>query len=694
MDGFATISMPFANHDGGSNTAPRGGDLWIRYPDGTLRNLTQEAGFGMTGLQGANAIAVREPSVHWNGAKAVFAMAVGSTTQQYQWETRFWQLYEVSGLGQGQAVAITKVPNQPANANNISPVYGSDDRIIFASDRSRGGEAHLYPQLDEYESTISLSGIWSLNPVSGDLKLLEHAPSGAFHPFVDSFGRVVFSKWDHLQRDQQADADAAGGTYGSFNYGDESAGAARLASRAEVFPEPRDTAHPENVANHANGHRFNQFFPWQMNEDGTEEETLNHVGRHEIGGFYLGETAFTDDPNLSEYAPEANHVNRNYLNGDGGIFQLREDPTHPGLFFAANMREFNGGRAGQIVTLSGAPDVNPESMQVAWITHPDTKFEVPDGQAPPAGATGRYRNPLPMSDGKLVAAHTAEVKGDANLGTRANPNFRYQFRLKTLQPSGGYYIVDQLLTPGITKSVSWYDPDVLVSYNGPLWELDPVEVVARPRPALRSTPLQLPEQQVLAEEGVNETLLRTWLRNNGLALIISRDVTTRDRADLQQPFNLRVPGGASTVSASGKVYDVPHFQIFQGDQVRGYGGTTTPRPGRRVLAQTMQATAVAKNPANPGGPTGSVKVAADGSMAAFVPSSRALTWQLTDATGKAVVRERNWISFQPGEIRTCVSCHGLNTRSQTGGTVPQNKPEALRQLLTLWKTLPAAPAAP
>ncbi len=42
---------------------------------------------------------------------------------------------------------ITRVPNQPAAYNNVSPTYGTDDRILFTSDRPRGGEAHLYPQL-------------------------------------------------------------------------------------------------------------------------------------------------------------------------------------------------------------------------------------------------------------------------------------------------------------------------------------------------------------------------------------------------------------------------------------------------------------------------------------------------------------------------------------------------------------------
>ena len=65
---FAVIHSNFSNHTPGVDSAPRGGDLMIRYPDGTLRNLTREAGFGDDGeMQGADAIAVREPTVHWSG---------------------------------------------------------------------------------------------------------------------------------------------------------------------------------------------------------------------------------------------------------------------------------------------------------------------------------------------------------------------------------------------------------------------------------------------------------------------------------------------------------------------------------------------------------------------------------------------------------------------------------------------------
>jgi hypothetical protein len=83
-----------------------------------------------------------------------------------------------------------------------------------------------------------------------------------------------------------------------------------------------------------------------------------------------------------------------------------------------------------------------------------------------------------------------------------------------------------------------------------------------------------------------------------------------------------------------------------------------------------------------------VKIGADGSMAALVPARRALSWQLTDPNGEGVVRERNWVSFQSGEIRVCASCHGINTASQTGDPPPTNSPAALQALLAEWKAGP------
>ena len=673
MNDFASRASTFGNHRASMDAVARGGDLMIRYGDGTLRNLTAEAGFGMSGMQGANAIAVREPTVHWSGAKAIFSMVVGAPTAQYQVKTFYWQLYEVTGLAKGQVATITKVPNQPTTYNNVSPFYSTDDRVLFTSDRPRNGLAHLYPQLDEYESTATVTGIWSLNPTTADLRLLNHTPSGAFSPSIDSFGRVIFTRWDHLQRDQQADADnamPASPPNGSFNFVDESAGAAVVNNRNEVFPETRADS-VSAAFGPVNGYTSNFFTPWQMNEDGTEEETLNHVGRHELQVNEYLPSSFAADPAL-KYATNSalNIANKKSVRMDGGLFHLREDPAKPGTYVGIAAREFGSLTTDQIVKLSGTPNLSGEAMVLSNVTAPGAGLASP---------SGRYRNPLPLLSGALIASHTPATSATVGLIT--------ELLLKplTLDSATQLYLPGATLTGGIVKSVSWWSPDSLQNYSGPLWELEAVEVTARSRPNPPVSVLEAPESAVFNEEQVDESSLRTWLKTNDLALIVTRNQTSRDRADLQQPFNLQVPGGTKTVApGNGKVYDISHFQIYQADQVRAYGGG---KVGRRPIAQPMH-DAAWKNLANPGGPVGSVKIASDGSTAAFVPARRALAWQTTDAAGNPVVRERVWITMQPGEVRVCASCHGVNSKDQAGNGPPINKPEALRELLRAWKLFP------
>ncbi len=680
-DDFTTIAAVFGNHKPGVESTGRGGDLYIRYPDGTLRNLTAEAGFGNEGFQGAKSIAVRDPAVDWSGKKAVFSMVVGAATSQWQVTSNVWQLYEITGFGKGEVPAIVKVAHQPSSFNNISPCYGSDGRILFTSDRPRNGEAHLYPQLDEYELAPTVSGLWSLDPNTGDLFQLDHSPSGAFTPTVDSFGRVIFTRWDHLQRDQEADADAdavAQGEqvpYGTFNYADETANALILVgNRTEVFPEPR------SVEGRVNRHTFNHFLPWMINQDGTEAETLNHVGRHELVGYL--EQSFLDDPNLTTFYNIAARFNTNRTEN---LLQLKEDPQHPGLYYGIDAPEFSTHASGQIVTLAGAPGLDADRMKIDYITHPETKSY---SATPSPNHSGHYREPVPLSDGLLIAVHTFATNSETRRGVGSD----YAFRVKTLKPlpQSRYWGPDENLTPGVTKSISYWANGAMLNYSGPLWELNPVEVRARPAPRAGKTPLGAPEQQVFTEEGVSVSDLEGYLRSNRLALVVSRNLTSRDHADRQQPFNLRVAGTATqTLGAEGKVYDIRYLQFFQGDQVRGFGlvrKQDSPRAGRRVLAQPLhESAALTSSLMASAGPVGSVQLGDDGSMAAFVPAQRALTWQLTDPGGTPVVRERFWVTFQPGEIRTCASCHGVNERDQANQPAPVNKPEALRALLRHWK---------
>src|SRR6185295_16891197 len=104
-----------------------------------------------------------------------------------------------------------------------------------------------------------------------------------------------------------------GGTNGTFNFADESPGAAKLNTRVEIFPEPRSSRTDLLAGTDMEGLEFNQFFPWQMNEDGTEEETINHVGRHELHGYF--NRSLTDDANVHEFiSATSGRANPNSIN--------------------------------------------------------------------------------------------------------------------------------------------------------------------------------------------------------------------------------------------------------------------------------------------------------------------------------------------------------------------------------------------
>ena len=352
--------------------------------------------------------------------------------------------------------------------------------------------------------------------------------------------------------------------------------------------------------------------------------------------------------------------------------------------------------SGQIISLTAPIDLDADHIAVTYVTHRDTASYTEEGNAPTPDHSGHYREPLLLSDGTLIAVHTDETRADKIEG--APTASRYAFRLKVLQKAAsGYWVADVALTSGITKTLHYWDPDNEVIFSGNLWELNPVEVRPRPRPQHFTVDLSEPVRSIFTQAGVAPDDLRAYLIQHNLALAVTQNVTTRDDLDRQQPYNLQVAGGGlQTLGAQGTIYAVAYMQFFQADQLRGlsFGGSDI-RPGRRVLAQILHDPAAiqANLPLTAdAAPAGSVKVAADGSVAAFVPAQRALSWQLTDAEGIPVVRERYWLTFQPGEIRVCGSCHGLSQFDQAGNTAPENPPQALLALLNDWKSQDEKPA--
>jgi len=676
---FTTIGSTFGNHSGEISGTGRGGDLYIRYTDGTLRNLTREAGFGNTGFQGNNSIAVRDPTVHWSANKALFSMVVGAPPVIFGERNYFWQIYEISGIGQGQTVVVTQVENQPVDYNNISPIYGSDDSIIFTTDMPRTKNRFNYPQKDEYESAPTNTGLWKLNRQTGEVSLLQHSPSGSFSPLIDSAGRIVFTRWDHLQRDQQA---SPVNNIEAFNYLSEpsDASAPRVDNVLEVFPEPRGEEVGLLAGTNLEGHSINHFFPWEINQDGTEEETLNHVGRHEFHSYF--NRSINDDNNVVEFIPGISRPNTNSILN---TFMLHEDPSEDGRFVAIEAPEFATHNGGQIIAFKLEDGDRPDLVTVQNITHESTR-DTSNNPAPEH--IGFSRDPLTMTDGTLLAAHTSETRENENEGTRANPLPRYDYKIKSYSSngSGDFVPASNIVNLG-NANVSYFDPDVLVTYNGPLWELQPVEVVATMPPPLTSSELQNPEEQVFVNEMVDENQLKAFMKSRNLALVVMRDVTTRDILDKQQPYNLKVAGQPhQTIGSAGQVYDISHMQFFQGDQVRGSGGVNSPDAGQRVIAQFLHDNnAMTNNIPFANAPLGSTEVYPDGSVAAFVPATRAMTWQTLDPTGTPVVRERYWITFQPGEIRACGGCHGVNDVDQAGSPPSVIEAQALTALLQNWK---------
>lgn len=699
----------FGNHGTSIVDSIPGGDLYIRYPNGALKNLTESAGFGVKSSdiqKGKKPIAIRQPTAHWSGKKVIFSMLTGGPKERFdRAANRRWQIYEAFGLGENDVVTIRKVPYQSSKYNNFSPVYGSNDDIFFVSDAPLYNMKHTYPQLDEYESAPTNTGIWKINLKEKVVSMIQHAPSGSFDLYVDSFGRILFTKWDHLKRDQQADADRYDeGTFKAFDFPNENPDAKQtnfpefdengklLADKNgvlyELFPEARSIKDPTKDPNESINN-LNQFFIWQINEDGSEEETINHVGRHEFGGSYMP-PVFLDDPNLSELLPpySANTKMRETFAGNAGIFQLKEDIDNPGTYLGTYALEFGRETAGRIVEFNLPPGKNPESVVMTDYTNPTIDYYPERTKEKLPGMTGHYRNPLRLSDRSILVSHTPEYRlnqDDSQDPGTSQP--RYIFQLKKLMPNplGADMIAGPPLTDGgIIKHIRWWTDAVKPKeYLGPLNEVDAVELRPRPRPIAKMMTTNPIEKSVLDEEGVDEQELKKWMMEKKLALVVSRNVTLRDRADVSQPFNLRVPGGVQNIPTSGKIYDISKLQFFQGELTRSY----LKQSGRRVYSRPVRNTLSHPDIEKFYTDKGNVELGLDGSMAAFVPAGRALSWQLVDPDGKAVVRERVWVSFAPGEIRTCVSCHGINSVTHNNFPEPVNKPEALRNLIKNWKTL-------
>ena len=201
----------FGNHRADMQSTGRGGDLYVLYPERHPEEPHRSpAGLraAPSGFQGATL----DRGARAGGALVRHQGGLLAWSSARRPSSTVWRHLLLAALRGDRPRAGRHAGRSPRCRISRPPTTTSarstrrDGRILFTSDRPRDGAAHLYPQLDEYEEAPIVTGLWSLDPATGDLRAPRSRAVGRLQADVDSFGRVVFTRWDHLQRDQQADA--------------------------------------------------------------------------------------------------------------------------------------------------------------------------------------------------------------------------------------------------------------------------------------------------------------------------------------------------------------------------------------------------------------------------------------------------------------------------------------------------------
>ena len=378
---------------GGIESAPRGGDLYIRYPDGTRRNLTQLAGFGQAGSRAAAASrcasprctgAARRPSSAWWSARRA------RSTQG----TYFWQIYEVTGLGEAETPVITKVPNQPAGFNNVAPdlrhrrphplhVGPAAQRrraSLPAARRVRGGADGDGP-LEPRSRRRATSGCSTTRrAASSRRRSTASAASSSPAGITCSATSRPTPTARPARRQANRTAPSTSPTSRPGPRASRRGPRSSRAARREDGPARRDEPR---------GALLNHFFPWQIREDGTEDETLNHVGRHELHDYF--NRVFNDDPNVVEFiSATSGRVNPNAIQN---FLEIKEDPTTPGRFFGIDAPEFQTHAGGQIVRMDLPRGAHPDQIPVAYVTDRATASPRLDTRPGAGGTFGPLSQP-------------------------------------------------------------------------------------------------------------------------------------------------------------------------------------------------------------------------------------------------------------------------------------------------------------
>ena len=594
-------------------------------------------------------------------------------------------------------------PNQPANFNNVTPIYATDGRILFTSDRPRERRARTSTRSSTSTSRRRrrrASG--ASTPATGDLTLLEHSPSRRLLARRSTaFGRVIFTRWDHLQRDQQADADPvdAPPTYGAFTYASEAANAATTPSARRRRGVPRAarrhaptcwprTSRAQRSTTSSRGRSTRTAPRTRRSTTSAATSSRSYFERQ------LQRRRQSRRVRLRPQRPVRTH-------NPTRAPQHAPDPREPvgprRATTAIDAPEFDTHAAGQVLGIAGAP--TPQRRRDRRHLgdpprHRQLRRHAERRPATPASTATRCRSPRRDADRRArgrAAAPTPPRDARRRRTSARRTHARLALRLphaRARQPTGG---TGRLRQHGATldarrsprRSGSGIPTTWSPTPTAPLWELDPVEVRPRPAPpATGAAAARAGAGGVRRSRRRPRRVPRSYLEERDLALIVSRDVTTRDHADRQQPFNLRVPGGRADGRRPGGT-DLRRRRTCSSSRATRCAASAArldPRPAGACSRSRMHDPRPTTRRRR--GPPGSVTLALDGSMAALVPAA-----PRADLAAHRRLRRRRWCASATGSpsspARSASAPRATaSATDQAGAPQPTNPPPPAPQALS------------
>ena len=367
-------------------------------PTARCKNLTQLAGYGVAaGFQGATAIAVREPAVHWNGTKAIFSMVIGAPTQQYQ--VGHLLLAALRGHRPRRRPTAGRSPRCRISRGRQQRQPGStlptaDPLHLRPPARRRARTSIPSSTSTRRRRRSRVCGASIPRPVP--CELLDHAPSGDFKPTVDSFGRVIFTRWDHLQRDQQADADAlrhraAIRDLRHLQLVERGAGARCRSATATRCSPSRAPCAPTCCCRTRRG----TVQPLLPLDDEPGRQRARDAQPHRPPRARRA----TSTARSTTTEPRRVHLRRQRLRplqralADQSAADPRE-PHRAGRYYGIDAPEFYTHAAGQVLSLPGEPSRHPDDMPITEVTHASTASFTEPNEVPDPCHSGLYRKPL------------------------------------------------------------------------------------------------------------------------------------------------------------------------------------------------------------------------------------------------------------------------------------------------------------